>query len=252
MTRSVPALLALAALACTSPGEGDTAPPATSDGLVPVAQGTPFPFPLTPRQERGRAIFEAVCWTCHGPAARGDGPAVLAGASSAPPDLTSGEYVGLTAEQLHARFDTLSASGNPRHPHMRFVLSFMDSTAFGAALSYVPALVYPPEIPGSALAGRVLYERHCQPCHGASGDGRGPAADMLSVTPASFLGDTLVAAGSFQALVDKILQGGALLHGSPMPAWGMFFDERMGWDVVAYISSFQPGVLSAPPVAGPR
>ena len=239
--------LALAALACGSASEGGEPRPTSSTSAA--ATGEVLPFALTPVQERGRAIFEAVCWTCHGTAARGDGPAVLAGASSAPPDLTSGKYAGLTTEQLHARFDTLSASasGDPRHPHMRFVLSFMDSTAFGAALSYIPALVYPSELPGSALAGRVLYERHCKPCHGASGDGRGPAADMLSIAPASFREDTLVASRAFQALKDKILQGGALLHGSPMPAWGMFFDERMAWDVVAYISSFQPGVLSPPP-----
>lgn len=238
-------LLALATAACGVPEDR------ADNGGEPTVAAAPvrdLPFPLTPAQERGRAIFESVCWTCHGLAGRGDGPVAAAAAGPAPPDLTVGEYPSLSGEQLLDRFEANAESADARHPHMRFVLSFMDREAFSDALGYIPALAYPPELPGSALNGRLLYQRHCAPCHGMSGDGRGSAADMLSMQPSSFRQDTLIATHRFEALHDKILQGGGLLHGSPMPAWGMFFDEHMAWDVVAYISSFQHGVLSEPPV----
>lgn len=224
-----------------SESEAETSPD------VGVQHSAEAPFTLTPSQEYGRDVFESVCWTCHGVSGRGDGPAVVAGAGVQPPDLMSEEYRSLSADNLRNRFAEASADVDDRHPHMRFVLSFMDRDAFMSALSYVPALAYPAELQGSALAGRMLYERHCAPCHGANGDGRGPAADLLPMIPPALRNDSLIAQRRFTELVDKILQGGGLLHGSPMPAWGMFFDENMAWDVVAYMASLQPGVLSVPP-----
>jgi len=35
-----------------------------------------------------------------------------------------------------------------------------------------------------------------------------------------------------------------------MPAWGVMFEDGDVWDLVAYISTFQPGIFSAPPVDG--
>ncbi len=40
--------------------------------------------------------------------------------------------------------------------------------------------------------------------------------------------------------------GGQLLHRSPMPAWGLVFSDDEIWDLVAYVASFQPGLLSEP------
>jgi mono/diheme cytochrome c family protein len=39
---------------------------------------------------------------------------------------------------------------------------------------------------GRAASGEELYGRYCAGCHGAAGDGKGPAADMLIVKPRDF------------------------------------------------------------------
>jgi len=129
---------------------------------------------------------------------------------------------------------------------MANVLSLIDPDAFVSAVAYLPALTYPPEIPGSAIAGHQSYLLRCQSCHGASGRGNGPGAANLSVAPADFSRDTLLASGAFEAAFEKIRLGGGGLHGSAMPAWGIMLTDGEVWDLVAYIGSFQPGVLSPP------
>ena len=130
---------------------------------------------------------------------------------------------------------------------MANVLSIIDVDAFSAALAYLPALTYPRELPGSAIAGHRNYVLRCQSCHGASGMGDGPGAEVLEMAPADFTRDTLLAARDFDAAFAKIRNGGGGVHGSSMPAWGVMLDDGDVWDLVAYISTFQPGVLSPPP-----
>ena len=70
------------------------------------------------------------------------------------------------------------------------------------------------------------------------------------MAPANFTQDTLLAARNFQAAFDKIRSGGGGVHQSSMPAWGVMLDDGDVWDLVAYISSFQPGILPPPPGGG--
>jgi mono/diheme cytochrome c family protein len=130
---------------------------------------------------------------------------------------------------------------------MANVLSIVDADAFASAVGYLPALTYPPEIPGSAIAGHQSYVLRCQGCHGPTGRGDGPAAANLSVAPADFTQDTLLASGAFAAAFEKIRMGGGGVHGSAMPPWGVMLEDGEVWDLVAFIGSFQPGVLSPPP-----
>ena len=74
--------------------------------------------------------------------------------------------------------------------------------------------------------------------------------EVLDLAPANFTQDTLLAARDFQAAFEKIRSGGGGVHGSAMPPWGVMLDDGDVWDLVAYISSFQPGILSAPPIEG--
>jgi mono/diheme cytochrome c family protein len=133
---------------------------------------------------------------------------------------------------------------------MANVLNTIDVEAFNAALAYLPALTYPRELPASAIAGHQNYVLWCQTCHGPSGRGDGPGAEVLEVAPADFTHDTLLSARNFQAAFEKIRLGGGGVHGSSMPAWGVMMNDGDVWDLVAYISTFQPGVLQPPPTGG--
>jgi mono/diheme cytochrome c family protein len=133
-----------------------------------------------------------------------------------------------------------------------------------------PAIAAPEARPdGERLAlGTRLYERHCTPCHGASGDGRGPAAALFARPPRDF---TLGAyrfrstpAGSAPAAADlfrAITLGSGT--GAAMPGFG-HLDAEERWALVRRILEFAPGAagtaLGGPagatcapaPVAGPR
>lgn len=253
MQSRVPAafLMALTLAAC-SPSETPE-PQASDDSVASPAQAlveAPMPFQLTEEQARGEVVYETMCWSCHGFAGRGDGPAVQAEAIPAPPDFKSVVLARKSVKQLQADFRSQAGSLDPDNPHMANVLSVVDVDAFSAALAYLPALTYPPEIPGSAIAGHRNYLLRCQTCHGATGQGNGPGAEVLDLKPADFTRDTLLASRDFQAAFQKIRSGGGGVHGSSMPAWGVMFNDGDVWDLVAYISTFQPGVLSPPPTGG--
>lgn len=248
----VAALVVLSFAACGGgePPEPQVSEPATSPPQVGVLAEAPVPFELGVEQAKGKVVYETMCWSCHGSAGRGDGPAVQAGAVAPPRNLITGDISGPAVRRLQADFRAEVGSLDPGHPHMQNVLSIIDLEAFASALAYLPALAYPPELPGSALAGHRNYVLRCQGCHGASGQGNGPGAEVLEIRPSDFTRDTLLAARDFEGAFRKVRTGGGDVHGSSMPAWGVMFNDGDVWDLVAYIATFQPGVLSAPPSGG--
>ncbi len=202
---------------------------------------------LTPSQKEGQIIFQSVCWSCHATDGRGDGPAVEAGAMTSPPTFLSPKYANASLEELRERFQAGIDGPDPNHPHMKYVASLLKPEKFSQALSYIPALSYPPEIPGSAIAGQRIFEYRCAPCHGATGQGNGPAAEFLvAVKPANFTKDTLLASKDWNAVYNKIREGGQKVHGSSMPPWGVVLSDNDIWDLVAYLATFQPGLVSKP------
>lgn len=203
--------------------------------------------PLTPVQQEGKVIFETVCWTCHGAAARGDGPAVQAGSVTPPPSFHTRDYMLASPATLERRFRTGMQDADPSHPHMQYVASLLRPESFTAALSYIQALTYPVEIPGSAINGERIFQFRCAGCHGADGRGNGPgAANLVDVKPADFTTDTLVASADWDAVFAKVRAGGQRIHGSAMPAWGIILSDADIWDLVAYLSTFQPGLVAEP------
>ncbi len=201
---------------------------------------------LTPEQKEGQVVFESVCWTCHGSAGHGNGPARTE--DIVPPSFQTQEYATASPAVLQARFRASLEGADPNHPHMQYVIKLVKPEAFEAALAYIPALAYPPEIPGSAIAGQRLFQFRCAGCHGASGRGNGPGAANLvgAVKPANFTTDTLVASRDWAAVHDKIGAGGQHIHGSVMPAWDLVLSDADIWDLVAYLATFQPGLVAKP------
>jgi mono/diheme cytochrome c family protein len=247
-TRLAALVIVASALAC-----GEQAPP-PSDAAV--AAGGPSPALLTAlsdEQAEGRVLYESVCWTCHGPGGRGDGPVAATDTAGVPVDFVAGDYAALTLAELEHRFEaSITGDGvDPDHPHMASVVELLKPDRFRTALSYIPVLAYPSGIPGSALTGMDLYETRCAACHGERGDGQGFAAEALIVQPADFRADTLVAAGDWDGLFDRIREGGRTVHGSSMPPWGSALSDTQIWDLVAYVATFEPDALPALPGRGP-
>lgn len=235
------AVLALLITACEAPAS-DTGAAGSDEAAAPAEARVPFQ--LTEAQQQGKIVYETVCWTCHGPAGRGDGPAVQSGSVAAPPSFQAGDYPRLSARQLESRFT--STGTDTGHPHMQYVRSLFQPETFSAALAYVPALAWPAEYPGSALAGREIYRDKCVACHATDGRGGGDAAGVLALPPADFTTDTLVTAGDHEGLFRRIKEGGAQVHGSSMPPWGILFTDDQIRDLVAYVASFQEGSFDAP------
>jgi mono/diheme cytochrome c family protein len=235
--------LSAALAGCAEPSQA----PAESTELAIAPATEAVAVPLTALQEEGRGIYETVCWTCHGPAGRGDGPAVQAGATSPPPTFHTRDYVESSAATLERRFRSGMAGADPNHPHMQYVASLLRNESFAAALAYIPALAYPTEIPGSAINGSRLFAFRCAGCHGETGLGDGPgAANLVDIFPADFTSDTLIAARDWDALFSRVREGGSTVHGSSMPPWGIVLSDGEMWDLVAYLAMFQEGTVRAP------
>lgn len=232
-----------ALLAACAPSDS----PATDAGTARYGELVSAPFSLTPEQQQGRVIYETMCWTCHGISGRGDGPAVSSGAAAAPPSFHSEAFVRMEPGELQQHFAAGVSGSDVDHPHMQYVSSLLKPERFREALSFIPALAYPTEIPGSALGGETLYAFRCSACHGSDGRGEGrAAASLVEIAPADFTSDTLLASQDWDAVYRRIREGGREVHGSAMPPWGVVFSDEETWDLVAYLATFQGGLLSEP------
>lgn len=237
------ALVGSAALAaCSGPQE---APSGTMQAAATATPTEHVAVSLTAEQQEGQVVFEGVCWTCHGSAGHGDGPARTE--DVVPPSFQTQEYARASAASLQERFRASLEGADTTHPHMQYVVKLVKPDAFEAALAYIPALAYPPEIPGSAINGERIFQFRCAACHGPQGMGDGPAAEnLVDLKPANFTTDTLVASADWDAVYNKIREGGQHVHGSLMPAWGVVLSDADMWDLVAYLATFQPGLVARP------
>jgi mono/diheme cytochrome c family protein len=108
--------------------------------------------------------------------------------------------------------------------------------------------------PPQQLRGWPRYERLCLPCHGAQGDGRGPAAPYTWPAPRAFTRGELrwrstpVGQPASDADVRATIALGA--PGTSMPGFADVLSGEALDDMVAVVRSFAPGALGvAPPVA---
>lgn len=87
-------------------------------------------------------------------------------------------------------------------------------------------------------AGGALYATHCSACHGAEGQGDGPAAPSLNPKPMPLAQE--MGSVSDDYLYWRIAEGGAMapFH-SAMPAWKTILTEEQIWQVIAYMRTFK-------------
>lgn len=190
---------------------------------------------------RGEDIYHAICWVCHGHGGHGDGPVADSIAPYRPPEFHTMDLASASPERLEQLFFT-GLADDPEHPHRHTVLSALDPEHLGDALHYVDALSDPPDVTGSALNGREIFDLHCAGCHGLRGDGRGPVTDALADgKPADLRADSLFNAGAWDAAYERFATGSDAFHGTLAPAWGSVFGASDLWDLVAYISTLAGG-----------
>jgi mono/diheme cytochrome c family protein len=91
--------------------------------------------------------------------------------------------------------------------------------------------------------GRAIYTRDCLVCHGAQGDGRGPAAADLPLKPPNFRDQAMVQEMTPDYWLWRVMEGGQAVEpyrsmGSSMPPWKSQLREEEAWAVIAYARSF--------------
>ncbi len=91
--------------------------------------------------------------------------------------------------------------------------------------------------------GKVLYKQYCSQCHGATGQGDGPAASGLTPKPAVHANIPFEKL-PMEYLYNVIYHGGRAVGKSPsMPYWGMTIGQQGVADVMAYLKdTFKGGV----------
>ncbi|MBI4400690.1 MAG: c-type cytochrome [Nitrospirae bacterium] len=107
--------------------------------------------------------------------------------------------------------------------------------------------------PQDLQAGKRIYQKWCMNCHGAQGDGAGPAADFLRPRPRDFRQGLFkirtTQSGqlpSDQDLFNVITKG---MPGTGMPGWEKVLTEAERWQLVSYLKTFSRRFAraSAPP-----
>ncbi len=95
-------------------------------------------------------------------------------------------------------------------------------------------MLVPLALAADPAAGRALYAASCTACHGAAGDGKGPAAVALKPKPTDF-----TAAGWFAGRSDAQLIT-AIRAGRPGTAMTPFTEltDAEAADLVAYLRTF--------------
>lgn len=188
--------------------------------------------------ERGKQLYDTLCWTCHGMYGRGDGP-LARNLPIKPADFTlPATLESRSDDALVKRLRAMPEPGEHTPMVMGRVLS---ESALRDTLAYVRTL----HVPGkhvSVAAGRDIYNGVCWSCHGRDGDGKGPAAESLEgPKPRDFTSAEFVIEGR-EAEIFGIISYGAeeSFHGSPyMLNWGDNLSPQQIRDVIEYLRTFK-------------
>lgn len=174
--------------------------------------------------EHGQALFAANCASCHGPAGAGDG---IASTSLQPRPANLGAAQFDERRLATALWNGVPGTAMPAWRDLR-PRDLGDLVAFMQTLhrSDAPALADAEML----VQGAAIYEKNCASCHGATGDGQGPAGRNLARTPTNFhLKQPDVARAQ-----EVLLHG---IEGTSMPAWKTTLSSTDQAAVIAYVRS---------------
>jgi high-affinity iron transporter len=144
---------------------------------------------------------------------------------------------GDRAPATQATLDTLLAASVAHRPQPAIVSIY---GRFVRAMGSAGAL----ELPAARIdpaAGQAIYSARCASCHGATGEGDGPAVRGLAsaARPPVFAG---AAGAAAMAEVSPALMYRAISVGVPqtlMPAWATTLSATDRWNVVAYVTTLR-------------
>ena len=183
-------------------------------------------------RESGRAIYNSRCWPCHGPTGRGDGPAAPA-LRPPPADFTDPDRI---QTRTGAHLYTVLSNGVPGTAMAAQPLKEKEKWD---VIAYLRTLVRYGDDPtteetkvpaGDTREGKEIYDKRCWACHGASGEGDGPAAAAMIPRPTRFADYDAMKARPAQDWFNTIQSG--------VPGTAMYpqrLSEREAWDLVAYL-----------------
>lgn len=232
-----PALMAEIEILCAAPfvnpSQASSDAPAFSN--VTNATNGRSVFPSTGRNlaARGADLFAQNCAGCHGPAGDGAGRAA-AGLSPKPANLRESRYS--TQGLASILWQGVAGSSMPAWREL-------SATDMASLVTHVQTLHAQPSGPASPASpvtlvrGATVYALNCVSCHGANGDGNGPAAKALLPRPAD-----LTHKQPDMILVQRVLREG--VPGTSMPPWpGLSAADRQA------VSVFVRSLYLAPAVA---
>jgi mono/diheme cytochrome c family protein len=193
-------------------------------------------------REAGRVLYNARCWTCHGPTGRGNGPASPA-LKPPPADFTDPDQVTARTGARLYRAITSGVPGTAMAPQSLSEREKFDLIAYLRSLvRYADQKgdVAGEAEEGAADHGKEIYEKRCWSCHGMKGEGDGPAATAMIPAPTRFADYEKMknrpAADWFSAIQDGV-------PGTAMYAQRL--TEKEAWDLIAYLRTL--GRRGAPP-----
>jgi high-affinity iron transporter len=97
----------------------------------------------------------------------------------------------------------------------------------------------PRETPELLAQGKKLYEQNCAPCHGAKGDGKGPAGLALKPPPRTFnlpLSQWTYSKGDLKKVFEIVTKG---IPNTAMVKWDQL-SEQERWALVYTVVKFAP------------
>lgn len=205
--------------------------------LMVVILSTPEVLANPPLAYEGRRLYVSYCMLCHGPEGKGDGPLAKV-MEIKPADLST---------TIRSRSDTIltkiitgegrqTITGRDRHnllnetmPEWKDVFSDTQVQALIAYLRFLSRAKH--ELMGDPEVGMQLYDKYCQVCHGAEGDGDGIMTKLMGITPMDHTNPNETNALDNEEIARRILDG----KGRFMPAWRGILSQADVEALVSYI-----------------
>ena len=199
-------ILLLSLTACMSLAEDITPPPGYQAPTAPLSTSTsPAPvYPmLPPDPAHGEPLYAEKCAPCHGNSGLGDG----LDASELPNPVAPLGDPNFARQAAPADWYLMVSNGNLQ----KFMPPFnsLSVPERWDVISYAYSLSMTPE---EVTRGQELYAANCASCHGERGEGDGPDAGSLSVSPVNFTNQEFMGTRSAADLFVSITDGLGEMH----------------------------------------